>query len=920
MLPYLSAITFTYPWVLFSLLTLPAFYWLIRITPPKPKSIAFSAVQFLLGLKDKEETTISTPWWLLLLRLMIAALVIISIAQPKIFSEATVQGDGPVVLLVDNDWASAVHWQVIEEKATSILNNLKTENRLVYLVPLAGWPLQPPSPFTTDRPEQALEKLASLKPVSWDIEKNYLDTLLKNIRTLKNANYDLISDATISGSAPDAYMTFLQTLDQIGTLTIYKADRELSPIVIETPRYDNGGMIVPVHKIKGGEISGGALIVKSLEGYILAQQEFTFDDDQDQIDVSLKFPNDIYNKIKSLQILENQSAASIYFMDARNKRKNVGLVVTEQSNPAQTLLSESHYLEKALAPFYVIKTDTLENLLDSEISIIFMGDIGTLIDSTEQKVRQWIEKGGTLVRFSGPKLANTKSQLTPTPLREGSRSLDGSISWSKPATLGAFSDFGPFARLTVPAEVTVKKQLLAIPSVDLTQTTWASLSDGTPLVTGARWKAGHIVLFHTTATPNWSNLTLSGLFVEMLREIGQLGRNTTVDLEGTVPLPAYQLIDGFGHFSTLKQDALPLNFSATTTPTVTSKTPAGYYGDTDFQIALNVGDTDIHYAPMDFKALGADTRELKRTAEIDLKPNLLLIVILLALIDLLIVLHFKGAFEPLRKHPSSLSVAIVFFFFGILIDSSAVKAEEDLERIMAATLDTRLAYVRTGDQKVDQLTAAGLAGLSLTLTRRTSVETAPPMQVDLEKHELLFYPFVYWPITSDFPRLSEQAIAKVNTYLKEGGTIVFDTRNQHKIGRYGGNISNNPENIRLQQIVGKLQIPLLNIVPIDHVLTRSFYLMQSFPGRYEAGNVWVSATSDGDGTDGVSSIIIGSNDWAAAWAMDGNGRPLVSVIPGGETQREHAHRFGVNLAMYTLTGSYKADQVHIPTILNRLSQ
>ena len=96
--------------------------------------------------------------------------------------------------------------------------------------------------------------------------------------------------------------------------------------------------------------------------------------------------------------------------------------------------------------------------------------------------------------------------------------------------------------------------------------------------------------------------------------------------------------------------------------------------------------------------------------------------------------------------------------------------------------------------------------------------------------------------------------------------------------------------------------------------------MQSFPGRYEAGNVWVSATSDGDGTDGVSAIIIGSNDWAAAWAIDSDGRPLVSVIPGGDTQREHAHRFGVNLAMYTLTSSYKADQVHIPTILNRLSQ
>ncbi len=239
---------------------------------------------------------------------------------------------------------------------------------------------------------------------------------------------------------------------------------------------------------------------------------------------------------------------------------------------------------------------------------------------------------------------------------------------------------------------------------------------------------------------------------------------------------------------------------------------------------------------------------------------------------------------------------------------------------MQATLETRLAFVITGHANVDQLTAAGMGGLSLILNRRTSIETGTPMAIDLEKNELLFYPFVYWPITTDFPNLSTAALRKINQYLKEGGTILFDTRNQHKAGLYGGNIAASPENIRLQQIVSRLHIPQLQTVPVDHVLTRSFYLMQSFPGRYEAGNVWLSATEGSSGNDGVSSVVIGSNDWAAAWALDGNERPLVSVTPGGERQREQARRFGVNMAMYTLTGSYKADQVHIPAILDRLSQ
>ena len=67
-------------------------------------------------------------------------------------------------------------------------------------------------------------------------------------------------------------------------------------------------------------------------------------------------------------------------------------------------------------------------------------------------------------------------------------------------------------------------------------------------------------------------------------------------------------------------------------------------------------------------------------------------------------------------------------------------------------------------------------------------------------------------------------------------------------------------------------------------------------------------------------MIVGGNDWAAAWAVDDSNRPLYSVEPGGERQREIAYRFGINLVMYTLTGNYKADQVHAPALIERLGQ
>jgi hypothetical protein len=116
-----------------------------------------------------------------------------------------------------------------------------------------------------------------------------------------------------------------------------------------------------------------------------------------------------------------------------------------------------------------------------------------------------------------------------------------------------------------------------------------------------------------------------------------------------------------------------------------------------------------------------------------------------------------------------------------------------------------------------------------------------------------------------------------------------------------------------------LNIPPLAPVPPDHVLTKSFYLMQDFPGRYAGGTLWVGAT-EGHVNDGVTSVLVGSNDWASAWALEAGGRAMFAVVPGGERQREMSYRVGVNLVMYALTGNYKADQVHVPFILERLGQ
>jgi hypothetical protein len=148
--------------------------------------------------------------------------------------------------------------------------------------------------------------------------------------------------------------------------------------------------------------------------------------------------------------------------------------------------------------------------------------------------------------------------------------------------------------------------------------------------------------------------------------------------------------------------------------------------------------------------------------------------------------------------------------------------------------------------------------------------------------------------------------------------VFFDTRD-------GGLDLDGGGNNGLKNLLKGLDLPPLEPVPDQHVLTRSFYLLDRFPGRFDGTRPWVESrigdTNDNPGaSDGVSSVIIGSNDYAAAWAIDDNGNPLYAVVPGIERQREFAMRTGINAVMYALTGNYKADQVHVPAFLERLGQ
>ncbi|MBS0243149.1 MAG: DUF4159 domain-containing protein, partial [Proteobacteria bacterium] len=254
----------------------------------------------------------------------------------------------------------------------------------------------------------------------------------------------------------------------------------------------------------------------------------------------------------------------------------------------------------------------------------------------------------------------------------------------------------------------------------------------------------------------------------------------------------------------------------------------------------------------------------------------------------------------------------------------------DLQIAIQATSKVTFAYVLTGDAQTDETSRQGLSGLGKVLAARTAVEPGEAFGVNILTDEIAFFPIVYWPVVANAKPLPDETLAKIDAYMKQGGMIIFDTRDYGQ-GVPTGQRLGREDGTPLQRLLGRLDIPRLEPVPDGHVLTKSFYLMRQFPGRFDGGQLWVEAESPDDKganagqrrarrSDGVSSILVTSNDFASAWALDDSNRPVYPTVPGGEAQREQAFRTGVNIVMYALTGNYKADQVHVPALLERLGQ
>jgi hypothetical protein len=908
----LGPLAFAAPWLLLGLAVLPVLWWLLRVTPPAPRRVRFPALRLLLGLVPREETPAKTPLWLILMRMALIALVILALAHPLLNPSAQLAGDGPLVLVIDDGWSGARHWDERRATLDRLVDQAEREGRRVVMLGTAPPPGETaPPPLSVMRPADARAALDQLVPEPWPENRTAALERLTQLGIGNAAEVAWLSDGIDDGDAAD----FAKGLLHFGSLRVLADLPGDLPRLLAPADMDDKDLTVTVRRAGGAE-APERLVVRAIgdDSRLLARQEVTLSPGADHVVARLVMPSELRNRAAAIQIEGESSAGAVLLLDERWRRRPVGVVARQQGTAAQPLLSGAYYLERALGPFSEVRRGDATTLLKGEIAVLALPDVPPASAEEKAALGKWMENGGVVLRFAGPHLAEqVDDDLLPVTLRRGGRTLGGALSWEKPAKLAPFAADSPFAGLDIPDDVTVSRQVLAEPTVDLASKTWARLTDGTPLVTAEKHGKGWLVLVHTTADPEWSNLAISGLFVSMLRRIAALSQGVSGSSDAA--LPPVETLDGFGRLARAPSSAQTIAAGAFAETIASPGHPPGFYGTPDARRALNLAGAVKHFAAIGALPPGVAREGYGRSNEIDFRPGLLGAALALALIDLLIAYALRGLLPRLPRRARSATVGLFALGLGLGLALGATSAAADDAFTVEATSELHLAYVRTGIPEVDEESRAGLTGLGEVLNRRTAVEAAAPMAVDIEHDELIFFPMLYWPVADGQELPSAHAIERLNRYLATGGTIVFDTRDQGDRTAFSGAAAQQ----RLRRLAAGLNIPPLVPVPPDHVLTKSFYLMQEFPGRWSGGTLWVEPVED-QVNDGVASIIVGSNDWAGAWATDQRNQPLYPVVPGGEPQREQAYRFGVNLVMYALTGNYKTDQVHVPAILERLGQ
>jgi hypothetical protein len=878
---------FLAPWVLLGLAALPGLYFLLRLTPPAARRIAFPPMRLLLGLPSVERSAQRMPLWLLILRLSAAALLILGLAGPALHPPPALPGKGPVLLVIDNGWASAANWQSMMAAARQVVSAARQSGRGVALLKTARDASGArPAIQGVMTAAQAAEAIDALQPVPWPVDR------LAAAAALANAGQRTriyLADGITDGAG---FADFLKALHPTRIIAPEGNANLLLP-----PSFDSNGQLV-AHVAGAG--AGMAVLAETASSEVLARAVFSGSGA-----AAIGLPLPLANRVAKLVLDGPASAGSVFLLDEGAHGSLVGLAAVGATDTP--FLGPLFFAHRAMPASAQVITGDLASLIANKANVIILADVA-LNSAQQQMISAWMEAGGALIRFAGPLTADLPDGLAPDPELAGDRRLGGALTWTTPQALASFPPSSPFAGLAVADAPTVTRQILADPTRLDPNTIWATLADGTPLVLGKAFGKGLLVSVLTTANADWSNLALAGIYPAMLKRL--IGLSHGVPVQRNLALPMQSALDAYGRLQPPPAGGIVITANEAAGIKVSPANPPGFYGSGAAGLALNLGGHIT--VPVAASLPGAEPLGTP-LAPVNFGAVLLMAAIWLLVLDLLISLWLRGIL-PRRPGATLAGLAI-----ALALQSLPAKTQILPGGVPPAALQTQLAYIRTGDPQTDQISADGLGYLSALVSARSSAQLGAPAAVTPAAEDIDLYPLIYWPVLANAPAPSGPACAALIDYMQHGGLLMIDSQGGDANAAGSGAGFAPGAAAALSRATSCLDLPPLEKLTTANAIAHSFYIVPSFPGKFVGDAVLVASDAARD-ADGVTPVVIGQNDWAGAWARDSNGDAEQSPLPGGEDQRVIADRFGANLVIYALTGDYKSDQARLPAFLDGMSQ
>lgn len=865
---------FAAPLALLGLAILPPLFLLLRLTPPSARRVKFPPLALLQNLASVEQTPRHLPIFLLVLRLIAVTFLILGFAGPTLRPPPSLPGSGTVLLVIDDGWASTQAWPQLINTAQSLTSAAGIENRSIAILTTthddSNAPLRIQRVMSA---AAAAQFLAAMVPRPWPPDR---DAAAKLLGATPESTRLYLADGITDGPG---FTRFINALRPTRSFI----PSALAPL-LGAPALGTDGAL----KLHASFPSHAVLRAESADGDVLATTKFDASGD-----AAITLPPMIANKIARFTLDGPATAGGTVLADSTTHENLAGLA-TATGDANTPFLGALYYLGRALPRGTRIMTGPVEKLLASKPSLLLLADT-PLAPAEATTAESYIRDGGILVRFAGPITAATPDPLSADPLMPGDRRLGGALTWASPEVLAPFPEDSPFYGLQTDAKTTVSEQILADPLTLDTATVWATLHDGTPLIIGKAYGRGYLVNILTTANTDWSNFPLAGLFPAVLGRLAALGQGVPSDLN--TPLTLSSVENAFGQLAppAVHASIMP---SQRIAAVISPEHPPGLYGNGAAGLALNLAP---HVAPPVAAYLPNAIKFGKDPPPQRLGPALLAFAFLLLAADLIVSLVLRGALSRRR------------FAVLILLWLPATAHAQ------AAALQTKLGYILTQNATVDQVSAGGLSYLSADVSAHSSVQLGAPTGLTPGVDDLSFYPLLYWPLLAQAPPPSPAACSALASYISSGGLLVIDTQGGDAADGGSGAGFAPGATTAMTRATACLNLPPLEALTSSSVLAHSFYIIPDFPGRFTGARILI-ATPAGRDADGVTPIIIGQNDWAGAWAHGANGAPEESPLPGGESQRIIADRFGINLVIYALTGSYKSDQNSAPALLDRLGQ